>query len=124
MEKENTSFGDFITAKREERQISLRKMAEKLGFSAPYWSDVEKNRKNPPKIDVLRRIAEILYMSEQETTIMLDLAGKERKSVAPDIPEYIMKNDYVASALRTARDLDADEEDWKKFVEELKKRKG
>lgn len=55
---------------------------------------------------------------------MFDLAGKQRNSVAPDLPDYIMKRDYVAAALRTARDLDADEDDWLKFVEELKQRKG
>ena len=42
----------------------------------------------------------------------------------PDLPEYIMNRDYVAAALRTARDLDAGEEEWLRFVEELKQRKG
>lgn len=124
MENTYLNFGEFIAAKREERQISLRKMAELIGISAPYWSDIEKNRKNPPKIDTLRKIAEILHLSEDESTTMLDLAGRDRKSVAPDIPEYIMQNDYVAAALRTVRDLGADEEDWMKFVDELKQRKG
>lgn len=55
---------------------------------------------------------------------MLDLAGKKRNAVAPDLPEYIMQRDYVSAALRTARDLDAGEEEWQRFVEELKKRKG
>jgi hypothetical protein len=55
---------------------------------------------------------------------MLDLAGKQRDAVAPDIPAYIKENDYVAAALRTVRDLGANEEDWDKFVEELKQRKG
>jgi transcriptional regulator with XRE-family HTH domain len=124
MEKSYTNFGEFIVVKREERQMSLRKLAEYIGVSAPYWSDVEKNRKNPPKIAGLRKIADILKLSEDETTTMLDLAGKDRNTVAPDIPEYIMQNDYVAAALRTVRDLGAEEEDWMKFVDELKKRKG
>ena len=53
-----------------------------------------------------------------------DLAGKKRNSVAPDLPDYIMEPDYVSAALRTARDLDASEADWLKFVEELRQRKG
>ena len=61
---------------------------------------------------------------DEEKTIMFDLAGKRRNSVAPDLPEYIMERDYVSAALRTARDLDADEADWIEFVKELKKRKG
>lgn len=55
---------------------------------------------------------------------MLDLAGKQRNSVAPDLPDYIMRRDYVAAALRTARDLGAGEKEWAAFVEELKRRKG
>jgi hypothetical protein len=35
-----------------------------------------------------------------------------------------MQRDYVSAALRTARDLDAGEQEWMQFVAELKKRKG
>ena len=72
----------------------------------------------------LDQIAQILLLSDEERTVMLDLAGKMRNTVAPDLPEYIMERDYVSAALRTARDLDASEADWLRFVEELKQRKG
>lgn len=118
------NFGEFLQKKREEKQITLRKMAELLGFSAPFLSDVEKDRRNPPDMEKLSILAEILHLSEEDKSLMLDLAGKKRNSVAPDLPEYIMERDYVSAALRTARDLDAGEEEWLQFVEELKKRKG
>ena len=118
------NFGEFLQKKRDERQITLRKMAEKLGFTAPYLSDIEKDRRNPPDMDKLEQISAILLLSEEDRTLMFDLAGKKRNSVAPDLPEYIMGREYVAAALRTARDLDADEADWLKFVEELRNRKG
>lgn len=116
-------FGEFIAAKRIQRNISLRKMAELMGLSAPFWSDIEKGRKNPPKLEKLELLAKHLMLTDEDKSIMLDLAGKERDAVAPDIPAYIMENDYVAAALRTVRDLGANEEDWDKFVEDLKKRK-
>lgn len=119
-----TSFGEFVVAKRLAQGISLRKMAELMDVSAPFWSDVEKGRKNPPKLEKLEQLARILHLTDEDNKLMLDLAGKERNAVAPDIPEYIKQNDYVAAALRTVRDLGASEEDWEKFVEELKKRKG
>ena len=53
---------------------------------------------------------------------MFNLAGEKRDTIAPDLPEYIKPRDYVSVALRTARDLDADEADWMKFVEDLKKK--
>ena len=99
-------------------------MATKLGVSAPYLSDIEKGRRNPPEMDKLDLIANLLHLSDDDKTIMLDLAGKMRNTVAPDLPEYIMGRDYVSAALRTARDLDASEADWLRFVEELKQRKG
>jgi hypothetical protein len=75
-------------------------------------------------MDKLELVANILILNEEEKAIMLDLAGKKRNSVAPDLPEYIMERDYVSAALRTARDLNASEEEWHKFIADLKKRKG
>ena len=118
------NFGDFLQKKRTERQITLRKMAELLGFSAPYLTDIEKDRRNPPEMESLEQISKVLNLSEDERAVMFDLAGKKRNAVAPDLPEYIIERDYVAAALRTARDLDASEADWLRFVEELKNRKG
>lgn len=118
------NFGEFLQKKRTERKITLRKMAEQLNMSAPYLSDIEKGRRNPPEMEKLELISNILLLSDEEKSLMLDLAGRMRNSVAPDLPEYIMGRDYVSAALRTARDLDADEADWLRFVKELKDRKG
>ena len=99
-------------------------MAEMIGITAPYLTDIEKDRRNPPEKEKLETIARILNLSDEDKAIMFDLAGKKRNSVAPDLPEYIMERDYVSAALRTARDLDASEQEWLNFVEDLKKRKG
>lgn len=122
--KEYANFGEFIKAKREEKGITLRKMAEQLECSAPYLSDVEKDRRNPFDMDKLELIARILCLTDDEVSQMMNLVGKKRNSVAPDLPDYIMQRDYVSAALRTARDLDAGEQEWLQFVEALKKRKG
>ena len=99
-------------------------MAELLKCSAPFLSDVEKDRRNPFDMDKLELLGQILGLDSEDYALMLDLAGKKRNSVAPDLPDYIMQRDYVSAALRTARDLDAGEQEWLRFVEELKKRKG
>lgn len=118
------NFGEFIKTKREEKQIALRKMAELLDCSAPFLSDVEKDRRNPFDMEKLELLSDILGLSPEDNALMYDLAGKKRNSVAPDLPDYIMQRDYVSAALRTARDLDAGEQEWMQFVEDLKKRKG
>ncbi len=124
MNANTTNFGEFLQRKREESKITLRKMADMLGFSAPFLSDVEKGRRNPPELSKLEQISDILGLTTEDERTMYDLAGKKRESVAPDLPEYIMSRDYVAAALRTARDLDAGEEEWMRFVRELEQRKG
>jgi transcriptional regulator with XRE-family HTH domain len=118
------NFGEFLSRKREERDITLRELARQLGVSAPFLSDVEKNRRAPLTSDRLETAASVLHLSEDEKVEMYNLVGKQKNSVPPDLPEYIMDRDYVSAALRTARDLDAGEAEWQQFVDDLKKRKG
>ena len=124
MNTQYQNFGEFLQRKRTEKQITLRKMAEMIGITAPYLTDIEKDRRTPPEMEKLELISQILMLNDEDKTTMYDLAGKKRNSVAPDLPDYIMEHDYVSAALRTARDLDASEADWLKFVEELRQRKG
>jgi hypothetical protein len=54
------------------------------------------------------------------------VAGKGRREVSPDLPDYIMNSevsDVVRTALRTAKDYGATAEDWQQFVEKIKRKK-
>ena len=122
-------FGRFIDTKRKGRgpggtDILLKDIAAAMGVTATYLSDIVKGRRNPPEMETLKKIAIILQLSPEEKAEMYDLAGRERNEAAPDLPEYIMTRGYVAAALRTARDMGADEEDWKSMLEDLRRRKG
>ena len=119
------TFGQFLSEKRLEKKVSIRRLALKLGISASFLSDVEKDRKTPFNNERIELVSRILNLTEEEKTIMLDLAGQSKKSViAPDLPEYINDRDYVKVALRTARDVGASAEQWLKFVDDLKRREG
>ncbi len=118
------NFGVYLATKREERDITLREMARQLGVSAAFLSDVEKDRTAPLTKERLDKVAEVLNLNDTDKAEMYDLVGRQRNCVAPDIPEYIIKRQYVGAALRIARDLNAGEEEWKKFIEELRSRKG
>lgn len=117
----DSTFGEYITKKRLNREISLRKMATMLDCSAAFLSDVEKNRRKPLDMERLEKLADILELSENERTKMFDLAGKERV-IAPDLPDYINNHGYVRCALRKARDLGAGEEEWNKFIAALEEK--
>jgi transcriptional regulator with XRE-family HTH domain len=120
---ENMSFGQFLETKRDEKDLSLRAMAKLLDVTPQYYSDVEKGRRSalaPDKLDMLKNI---FGLTDEENDFMYDLVGKTKNTISPDLPDYIMERDYVRSALRLARDIDAGENDWKVLLDELKKRR-
>lgn len=116
MDKER--FGEFIAKKRKTVEKTLRYMADELGITAPYLSDIEKSRRNPPEMLLLKKFAEVLKLSSEEKNKMFDLAGQDRNEVSPDLPEYIMETPIVRAALRLAKKT-ATEDDWKKFINDL-----
>lgn len=116
-------FGKFVRTKREEKGMNLRKLAELLEIAPAYMSDMEKARRYPPDKGKLYKIAEILDFTKEETNTMFDLAALAKdNTVSPDLSEYIMEHESVRVALRKARDLDMDDEEWMKVIEMLERR--
>lgn len=122
--KEYKNFGEFVREKRMGNHLTMRAFCSEIGISVPFLVDVENDRRNPFDIEKLNCMVDVLNLSSEEKDQMFDLAGKKRNAVAPDLPDYIKGREYVGVALRKARDLGASEEDWMRFVEDLKKRKG
>ena len=122
----DTKFGEYVKEKRLEKGINLRKLAEILDIVPAYMSDIEKGRRYPPDKDKIYKISEALNLSESETNKLFDLAALAKENtVSSDLPEYIMGNDTLRVALRKARDINADEDDWMKVIEMLEaKEKG
>ncbi len=127
MDKKFETFGDFVAEKRTRQgvEISLRKMAEYMEVSPPFWCDIEKNRKMPSMdYEKLGKLAKLLKLSESEKIEMFDLAAKSRNEIPADINDYVINNDKAAVALRKAKELNLDDSDWDFMIEELKQRKG
>jgi len=121
---ENLSFGDYLQRKRSALMVQ-RELADRIGVSVAYISDVENGRRDPPPYDKLLLIADALSLKGQDRTLFFDLAGKGRKEVSPDLPEYIMNSDVsdsVRLALRTAKDSKASVQDWLDFVEKMRQK--
>lgn len=121
-------FGKFIDNKRRGRgidgeDIKLKDIAEAMGITASYLSDIIKGRRNPPEINIIEKIAVVLKLSPDEKDELLDLAGRERDSAAPDLPDYLMATDlpHVRKALRRASEKKLGDDFWKKVVDEIDK---
>lgn len=119
-------FGAFIAQKRIEKDVKLKPIAEQLGVSVTYLSDIIKGRRNPPDIDGLEVLAKALSLSVEEREKMFDLAGRERKQVSPDLPEYIMDEALPNArvALRRAKSKGLGDDFWQEVNQIIDKRNG
>lgn len=121
---EKMTFGEFLTEKRKSRGVLMKDLADELGVSKVYLCDVEKGRKAAPKSEHLQIIAEQLNLNEEERNTMYDLAAEAQayqKGISPDLPEYIMENDIVRTALRTAKKYNINDEEWLDFIRRIEK---
>ena len=123
MKEHMETFGEYLKHIREEKHITLRELARRLELSAPFLSDVENNRRAPLTQERLATLVEVLNLSKAEEAEMYDIVGQQKGLLAPDLNPYVTKRPYVNAALRTARNLEATEEDWQRFVDDLIKRK-
>lgn len=115
------TFGQFLYSKRSPH-MTLRDFAARVEKSASFMCDLENDRRDPPNRELLEKIVEVLSLGTEDSITLFDLAGKGRKEVSADLPDYIMDSDVsdtVRLALRTAKKNHASVEDWLRFVDEM-----
>lgn len=119
MERELT-FGSRIRALRLDAKLSQRDLADRLakrlkGFDFTYLSKIENDRLVPSASAILALAAELKGNSDE----LLALAGK-----APaDVGDMLQKSQGARMFFRSAMSTQLSEEDWKKLLQEIPKRK-
>ena len=86
-------MGQKIRELREARQLSLRALAEKVGVSAPFLSDLEHGRRGTEKVD---EIARALGVNANE---LRKLSGK----LTPELKTWLAENPGVVALLQEVR---------------------
>lgn len=117
------NFGEYAEVLRKQKGRSLRETAKAIGVSAQFYSEIEKGRRSALTAERLEKLKSFLELSKEETNTLFNKAAEARKVSEFDFSDYIIQRDYAMSALRIVKELDADEEDWQRFVDELKKRR-
>lgn len=121
----DNKFGEFVSARRVEKEIGLREMADILDISPSYFNDIEKGRRNPPNLSKIKEISQILQLSVQETDDLIDIASETRGEIPMDFTDYIKENDIVKIALRKSRkaeergEKELVEKAWRDFIEAI-----
>ena len=82
------TLGQYIRELREEKDLSLREFAKRLGLSAPFVSDIELGRRFPSD-EVLEKMAEVLAVSiEDIRSYDVRIPVSELKKLASSDPIY------------------------------------
>jgi choline kinase/DNA-binding XRE family transcriptional regulator len=116
----NKKFGTYIRELRINSKIGQRELAQKIGVAASYLNDIEKNKRSAPKLIVIKKLSLILKV---ELNLLNDLAGNSKKSLAPDIIEYIEKNQNIVSLIRSLKNNGLKEEEINELVLSINKSK-
>ena len=94
------TFGSYIRGLRIKNNIGQRELAKKIGVAPSYLNDMEKNKRTAPRIDLIKKLSIIL---KTDLNLLNDLAGNSKKTLAPDIVDFIRNNPNVVSMLRAAK---------------------
>lgn len=113
MPKEN--LGSFISGKRKEIGLSLRKLALNSKISVTYLSDIESGRRSNVSKDILENISKSLALDEQEKEKLFTLVGNKNDSIPMDVEEFVKNHPEVVAYLREAKRGEHD--NWLKEIE-------
>ena len=118
------TFGEYLKQKRLDKKITLRGFAKLVDISPVYLCDLEKGRKAAPSMEVMQKMVSKLALNKEESERFYDLAALEQTAKNPipkDLNAFLKDNHVIVSALRTAKDLDATDEEWQDFIDKLRK---
>lgn len=119
-------FGEFISKKRQQNNLSIRKMAQMLSMSSSYLCDLEQGRKLPPQdensnlYDDLVIVLKLNDEEIQEMKVSVDNDLAERSKTSPDLINYISNNDEARMTFRLIKELNPTDLELKEVVNMLK----
>lgn len=116
-----TRFGQFISEKRTQNSMTKQELAERIGISTAYLSQIESGVRSNPKDEILESLITCLHLSREETYTLYDLYAEITNTVELDISSYIKQNTLVKEAIRAAERCDISESIWREFIEKLNK---
>lgn len=114
-------YGRFLRSKRisDNRGLTLKDIAEELGVSVSYASDVEQGRRRPYDEIKTKKLIQFLRFNEDDVALLYDLAAKECSKIPRDLEEIMLYSEVgemMRFALRMTKKGIATEDDWRRFI--------
>ena len=129
MQEKNMRYGQFIRSKRisDNRELTLKDIAEELGVSVSFVSDVEQGRRKPYDEEKTEKLIEFLRFTEEDIALMYDLAARENSRIPRDLDDIMMYSEageMARFALRMTKKGVVSDDDWKRFIHYIKTKEG
>lgn len=125
MHEKYMRYGQFLRVRRlsDSRELTLRDVAEVLGVSVSFVSDVEQGRRKPYDEVKTQKLIDFLKFTEEDIALMYDLAARENSRIPRDLDEIMMYSeagDMARFALRMTKKGLVNEDDWRQFIRYIK----
>ncbi|MCX6907233.1 MAG: transcriptional regulator [Verrucomicrobia bacterium] len=117
-----TTFGEFLKAKRLGRNLSLREFAKLVAMQPSNYCNVESGGLPPPPDAALDRMANALGIKKgtQDYATFYDLAAKGRDEIPADVAKIVRKHPLIPAMLRTVENEKVTERQLRGIMEDLK----
>lgn len=109
-----TEFAKTIQNKRKEKEYTLEELAGKLGVGKSYLSKLENDRVPAPSKDLIKKIAEVLFLDHEQLSI---LAGRITESMVQSLD---LKQVELFRAMKDKKISDADYNKIRKIIDDNK----
>jgi transcriptional regulator with XRE-family HTH domain len=86
----NLTFGDLIATARLNRGWTQNRLAEVVGMSPQYLCDIERGRRTPAHLDVVKRFSAVLEIN-------LDVLCWSVGLLPPDLPDNVSPQQITAA---------------------------
>ncbi len=116
------TFGKCIRQQREEKGMTVTKLAEAIGISKIYMSDIERGKRPAPgrnkNNEIIDRIISALSIPSEQRGFVIEMAKCTREYLKT-VSEYLPESQTGREFIREALAADLTEDDWKDLQQVL-----
>lgn len=123
-------FSTYLSQKRREKQIPIRKFAAEIGISASFLCDLESGVRAFPSRskfpNLLEKIITALELNENDKELFRSLVEQSMlkgDKVSQEISAYLKRVPEAAVALRKANENDVSREQWEEIIKILEEKR-
>lgn len=115
-----TKFGLYLKEKRKKYKLNQSQVADAIGKTSQYISNIEKGKNNAPPDDTsLEKLIKALTLSEEEAKEFRIKAAADRHRLPKTQMDYLSNNDSLIKLIEYGEAHKISNEKWTKILETI-----